>query len=59
MSDQRGTEGRGAAYLFRRSGDAFGGTHAFTQYDGIVSPYFGAAVALPTDAILGDGFDGT
>lgn len=47
-----GTEGQGAAYLFRRTGDAFGGAHTFTEYDGIVSPYFGAAVALDGDEAL-------
>ncbi|MBO9661596.1 hypothetical protein [Dokdonella sp.] len=47
-----GTEGQGAAYLFRRSGGTFGGAHTFTEYDGIVSPYFGAAVALDGDEAL-------
>lgn len=47
-----GNEGQGAAYLFRRSGNTFGGAHTFTEYEGIVSPYFGAAVALDGDDVL-------
>lgn len=44
--------GQGAAYLFRRSGGSFAGTHTFTENEGIASPYFGAAVALEGDDVL-------
>lgn len=47
-----GNEGQGAAYLFRRSGGTLAGAHTFTKYEGIVSPYFGAAVALDGENVL-------
>lgn len=48
--------GQGAAYLFRKSGGTYAGTHAFTHYDGVASPYFGAAVALDGDNVVASAF---
>lgn len=48
--------GQGAAYLFRKSSGAFTSTHTFTRYDGIVSPYVGAAVALDGNNVVAGAF---
>lgn len=47
-----GNQGQGAAYLFVKSGGTFAGAHTFTKNEGIVAPYYGAAVALDGDNVL-------
>ena len=46
------SEGQGAAYFFERSAGTFAGTHTFTENEGVISPYFGNAVALDGNDVL-------